>query len=63
MILVFYIDDILITHLHPQVVTEYIKKLERSYRQKDPLTVIRGKLYEYFRITLDFRTIGRYTFT
>ena len=50
----FHIDDLMISHKLPQVVTEQIKLLDEVYGKHDPLTVTRGKIHEYLGITIDF---------
>ena len=59
----FHVDDVMLIHLLPQVVTEYVKKLDSVYGQKDPLVVTHRKVHEYLGITLDFREKGRCAFT
>lgn len=59
----FHIDDVILTHLYPQVVTEYIKRLDVIYGKKDPLTVTRGKVHDYLGMMIDFRMEDRYSFT
>jgi len=50
----FHIDDLMLAHLQPQIVTEHIKKLDGVYGNQDPLTITRGKIHEYLGITVDF---------
>jgi len=56
--ILFHIDDLLISHRHPEVVMLFIKKLEKECGVKDPLTVTRGKLHEYLGMTVDFSATG-----
>lgn len=43
----FHINDLLISHHHPHIVTLFIKKLEDVYEKRDPLTVTRGLVHTY----------------
>ena len=60
----FHIDNILIAHVKANIVTKYVKKLDGVHRLIDPLTMMRGKYYEYLGIILDFKVVERaYTIT
>ena len=61
--LLFHVDDVLLTHKMASVVTEYIKRLDSTCGQNDPLAVTRGKIHEYLGMTLDFRRKGEVAFT
>ena len=54
MTIMFHIDDLLISHMKPETVTLYIKKLEQEYGKRDPLTITRGLVHEYLGMTFDF---------
>ena len=54
--IVFHIDDLLLSHLNPNIVTLYIRKLHNEYGSLENLTVTRGKVHEYLGMTIDFRT-------
>ena len=53
--IVFHIDDLLLSHKNPNIVTLYIRKLQQEYGSREDLTVTRGKIHEYLGMTLDFR--------
>ena len=57
--IMFHIDDLLMSHRKAEIVTLYIKKLEREYGKRDPLTVTRGLVHEYLGMTFDLRTKGQ----
>jgi hypothetical protein len=61
--IIFHIDDLMMSHKSPNIVTLYIRKLEKEYARRDPLTVMRGKLHEYLGMTVDFRTKLQVSFT
>jgi hypothetical protein len=61
--ILFHIDDLMMSHKSPNIVTLYIRKLEREYATRDPLTVTRGKVHEYLGMTVDFRKKLQVTFT
>jgi len=44
----------MLIYLSSIMVTEYIKLLDKVYRTKDLLVIIREKVYEYLRIIIDF---------
>ena len=58
MSIMFHIDDLLMSHKHPHIVTLFIKKLEAVYGKRDPLTVTRGLVHEYLGMTFDLREKG-----
>jgi hypothetical protein len=61
--IIFHIDDLMMSHKSPNIVTLYIRKLEKEYARRDPLTVMRGKLHEYLGMTVDFRVAKQVTFS
>ena len=60
---VFHVDDLLMSHLSPHVVSDIIEKLDKEYGSKDSLTVTRGPVHEYLGMTVDFRTPGECSFS
>ena len=58
MTIMFHIDDLLMAHVHPHIVTLFIKKLELVYGKRDPLTITRGLIHEYLGMTFDLREKG-----
>ena len=58
MTIMFHIDDLLMAHMHPHIVTLFIKKLEHVYGKRDPLTITRGLVHEYLGMTFDLREKG-----
>ena len=58
MTIMFHIDDLLMAHVHPHIVTLFIKKLELVYGERDPLTITRGLIHEYLGMTFDLRDKG-----
>ena len=61
--IIFHIDDLMMSHKNPNIVTLYIRKLEKEYAKRDPLTVMRDKVHEYLGMTIDFRTKLQVAFT
>ena len=55
--IVFYIDNLMLAHLLPEITTDYVKKLDGIYRMKDHLMVTREKYYKYLDMMLDFTLI------
>jgi hypothetical protein len=60
---VWHVDDVKISHVDPNVVTEVIALFSTEYAKKAPLTVTRGKMHEYLGMTLDYRTTGKVKLT
>ena len=53
--ILFHIDDLMLGHLCPNIVTFYIQKLQKEYGSLANLTVTRGRLHEFLGMTIDFR--------
>ena len=53
--LLFHIDDILLTHALPNIVSKHIKLLNGVHSQNNLLTVTRGKVHEHLGTIIDFR--------
>ena len=51
---VFHVDNGLISHVDPTVVTGTLRNLYDVYGKTDPLAIQRGKQYEYMGMTIDF---------
>ena len=51
--IVWHVDDLKISHVDKDVVTEYITKLQERYRKEAPLTIRRGKIHDYIGMVLD----------
>ena len=60
---VFHIDDLLMSHESPEVITKMISKLDKEYGTKDDLTVTRGPIHEYLGMTIDFSVKGECAFS
>ena len=54
MTIIFHIDNLLLVYVDPSIITKYIKLLDRVLGSKDPLTIIRGKIYEYLGMKINF---------
>ena len=61
--LLFHVYDVFLAHLQPQAVANHMKLLNNLHGEKDPLTVIRGKMHEHLILTLDFREKGSIVFS
>ena len=49
-------DDLKLSHVDPNVVTEEIRKLQLEFGKLAELTICRGRVHEYLGMTLDFTT-------
>ena len=52
-------DDLKISHVDKDVVTEYITKLQERYRKEAPLTIQRGKVHDCLGMVLDYSKTGK----
>jgi hypothetical protein len=50
----WHIDDLKISHVDSNVVSDIIKKIDKVFGRKAPLTITRGKKLEYLGMLLDF---------
>jgi hypothetical protein len=53
------VDDLKISHVDPNGVTEVIQLLEAVFRKDAPLTKMRQKVYDHLGMTLDFSSPGQ----
>ena len=56
MTILFHVDDLKLSHVDPNVVTEEIQKLQLEFGKLAELTISRGRVHEYLGMTLDFTT-------
>ena len=54
----WHVDDLKISHVDPDVVTDIISKLNEKYGGIIPLSASRGKIHEYLGMVFDY-TISR----
>ena len=52
--ILWHVDDLKISHVDPQVVTNIINDIKKEFGKEDPLTVNRGKVHEYLGMILDY---------
>ena len=57
--ILWHVDDLKISHVDPEVVTNVIKQLENEFAKNAPLTITRGKTHDYLGMTLDYGIDGR----
>ena len=58
MTVVRHIDDLKVSHMDAKEVEKFIQQMEETFGEDTPLTVSRGKIYDYLGMTLDFRNKG-----
>ena len=61
--ILWHVDDLKISHVNPDVVTQVIQQLEKEFGVEAPLTKTRGKVHEYLGMTLDYSTPGTVQFS
>ena len=59
--IVWYVDDLKISHVDSAVVDSMIDSLKREFGQVSDLTVRRGKVHDYLGMKFDFSTAGKVT--
>ena len=52
MTIMFHINDLLLSHVHSHVMTDYVKNVHGKNSAKDPLAVDRSKLHLCLGMTL-----------
>jgi hypothetical protein len=57
--ILWHVDDLKISHVDPNVVTEVITWLDGEFGKEAPLTKTRGKVHDYLGMTLDFSVPGK----
>ncbi len=59
----WHVDDLKISHVEADVVTNIISLLELEFGKEAPLTITRGKVHEYLDMTIDYSVKGKVKFT
>ena len=59
----WHVDDIKISNIDNDIIKSIIELLEREYGQESPLTITRGPVHDYLRMTIDYRDKGKVKFT
>jgi hypothetical protein len=59
----WHVDDLKISHVDPDVVSDIIAKLNGRYGKEEPMTVTRGKVHEYLGMTINYSIPGKVQFT
>ena len=52
--ILWHVDDLRISHVNSNVVTDMINTIDAEFGQESPISVKRGKVKDYLRMTLDF---------
>ena len=52
--IIWHVDDLMISHVDPNVITSIIDRLTVKYGEMMPMLVNRGKINEYLWIVFDF---------
>jgi Reverse transcriptase (RNA-dependent DNA polymerase) len=61
--ILWYVDDLKISHVDTDVVTEVIELLESEFGKEATLTKSRGKVHEYLGMVIDYSIPGKVMFT
>eukprot|EP00957_Ditylum_brightwellii_P033500 2538705-Ditylum_brightwellii.AAC.1 len=57
--IVWHVDDLKISHVNSEVVTELINKIQDKYGKEKLMTVTRGKILNYLGMNIDFMSPGK----
>jgi hypothetical protein len=57
--ILWHVDNLKISHVDPQVVTDVISQLNGEFGKEAPLTITRGKVHEYLGMVIDYSTSNR----
>ena len=61
--IVFYVDDLKISHAEPKVGTSIIHELDKAYGDIMPLSISRGKIHDYLGMVFDYSIEGQVKIT
>jgi hypothetical protein len=56
--ILWHVDDLKISHVDPEVVTQVIEQLDGAFGLEAPLTKTRGLVHDYLGMTLDYSVPG-----
>ncbi|KAG7345085.1 reverse transcriptase RNA-dependent DNA polymerase [Nitzschia inconspicua] len=59
----WYVDDLKLSHVDPEVVEEIFAKLQEEFGKEAPLSVTRGKVHNYLGMRIDFSVDSKVQFT
>lgn len=57
--ILWHVDDLKISHVMSQVVTDVIHMIDEKFGKEAPITVNRGLVHDYFGMTVDFIKKGK----
>jgi hypothetical protein len=57
--ILWHVDDLKISHVDPDVVTDVIQRVESVFGKEAPLTITRGKIHDYLGMKLDYGIPGK----
>jgi hypothetical protein len=57
--IVWHVDDLKISHINDKVNTIIINLIDDEFGNEAPLTITRGKVHDYLRMTLDYSEKGK----
>ena len=61
--ILWYVDDLQISHEDPVVVTDMIRRLNDKYKKFKPMVSTRGKVHEYLEKIINFSDTGKVKIT
>ena len=57
--ILWHVDDLRISHVDSNVVTDIIAEINQEFGKEAPITVKRGKVHDYLGMTLDYSKKGK----
>ena len=61
--ILWHVDDLKISHVDPNVVTDILKDLDKEFGKISPITSTRKKIHDYVGMTIDYTEDGRVKFS
>ena len=58
-----HVDDLKISHIDSEVVDDILNKLDERYGKESDMVTTRGKIHDYFGMTLDYNIDGKVKIT
>lgn len=55
----WHVDDLWVSHVDPDVVTDFVNTIDKECGEMSPITVRRGKVHDCLGMTLDFSNPGK----
>ena len=61
--ILWHVDDLKISHVDPAVVSRVLADIDAEYGRIAKMTIMRGKVHKYLRMTIDYSSCGKLIFS